>query len=92
MKGCNFAALSLCVDSDVGAVLTMVGMSLIVNSMCWMISCSSRDPRFSWFLSTGAFRQRANFSRAALRHPAFRSAMPHACHTPLGSRPVLVDT
>lgn len=61
-------------------------------SRCWTTSCSSKGPRLSWFRSTGGFRQRANFSLAPERFPAMRDAIPHACHTPLGSRPLLVDT
>lgn len=61
-------------------------------SRCCTTSCSSGGPRLSWFRSTGGLRQRATFSRAMDRFPARSEAVPQACHTPLGSRPLLVDT
>lgn len=73
-------------------LLTVDRVGLTVVSRCLTTSCSNKGPRFSWLRSTGALRQRQNFSLAPERFPAFSEAMPHACHTPLGSRPLLVDT
>lgn len=77
---------------DMKRFLTVARVGRTVNSRCWTISWSSKGPRLSWLRSTRGFRQRANFSRAPDRLPAFKEAMPHACHTPPGSRPLLVDT
>lgn len=71
---------------------TEASVGRTVVSRCLMISCSSEEPRLSWLQSIGAFRQRVNFSLATERFPAFKEALPQACHTPVGSRPLLVDT
>lgn len=85
--------LCVCLSGAEAAPLpteVLVGWTRV--SRCWTTSCSRTGPRLSWFRSSGAFRQRENFSLAPVRFPALRDAIPQACHTPLGSRPLLVDT